>query len=1013
MADESARLMGRYVRPIYDAIDSRQYRAAIKLCLHKKVAHLDIVQVLKAHCLERTGRVDEALDICRQVQRKNPTDDTLLSTMGLVFRLGGCEHEMLPTYEYACAHASPPVEENFQALFVAYVRRGDFLKQQQTALKMYKAFGGGIKYVCWAALSMMLQVEHRGTPPKMLALAERMLLKALRDSKSDDGEALQLTVLMLQLQDKYTEALAVFDEFAKPVAPATSDADAKTPKRKSKKSTKARAAEGEGAFEEEIELGPMQAIDQLTLEASLAKRVGNWERCAAVNKKLLEEYNGDDWTFLTEYVGASFEHHGQQDGALVATLATVRETVAAFLTDLGSRPENARNRGPALAVIHLNAEILRRLHAADPVDKKEVEQTEERLYSLIVSYVDRFFSKMCCFTDLKQYLALFLDSSALTSAAAKAKLVGYVHSLSAESSVSNDATHEDGGSEEERKAGLARLSKRLLAVKTLRFLGFYDNKTITDLESLVKDLVSEYQSSNWLNAGSKGGQREVQPTDDLLLLAAHFLLDIYQREVSAGHARRELLLQTAGLLEFGLDRSAYNFQMKLLLSRVYGYLGAANAMLSRHAELDVKYVQLDSLSFLVYDKMLRLGHYPEARKLTESIRRLHRSTANDTPEFIARAYRLGVYSKVIDMTTFVHKRMAKAHTLAISQGESLRFALHDALVGGSTKLYELVTISDAFEKDVDALMELLASGADAAEVVSRNQHRDVVVEWAHDVPRIPTASTYQRDDAPLVECDRSADLDTSLAWLRLQTAVPRLLRCLALNNSDGVAAAAKEYSDALAALQLTAANGDDVMSQIWSWSESVVQVAASAAAALSSEDEKRAQDLWESVRASLSASKGVFSAITEQLPSELVFHSGDAKEKDAALSPYGVAAASTLLAEAGLSSLCVLALMLRAMGKKKSKKADGDAHAAAVHELRATLKHMQEALATLQTRVASLSITTSSSSASTVTLVAVEGLDMATSRAVDNVSESYKTVRQRLGESIHEGVTTIRTLLQK
>lgn len=1000
MADESARLMSRYVRPIYDAIDGRQYRAAIKLCLHKKVAHLDIVQVLKAHCLERTGRVDEALDICRQVQRRQPTDDTLLSTMSLVFRLAGCEHEMLPTYEHACAHASPPVEDNFQSLFVAYVRRGDFLKQQQTALKMYKAFGGGIKYVCWAAISMMLQVEHRGTPPKMLALAERMLLKALRDAQSDDGEALQLAVLVLQLQDKHTEALAVFDEFAKPVAPAKTKADAKTTKRKSNKSTKARAAEGQGAYEEDIELGPMQAIDQLTLEAALAKRVGDWQRCAAVNQRLLEEFNGDDWTFLKEYIAAVFE---QQGGALAA----VRETVTAFLSSLGSRPENARNRGPALAAIHLNAEILRRLHAAEPVDKKEAEQTEARLHALITGYMERFFSKMCCFTDLKQYLALFLGDSSLTSAASKAKLLGFVQSLSAESSVGATASHEDGGSEEEKKTGLALLSKRLLAVKTLRFLGFYDDKSIAELESLVKELVSEYQSSNWLNAGSKGGQREVQPTDDLLLLAAHFLLDIYQREVRAGHVRRELLLQTAGLLEFGLDRSAYNFQMKLLLSRVYGYLGAADAMLSRHAELDVKYVQLDSLSFLVYDKVLRLGHYPEARRLTESIRRLHRTTATDTPEFIARAYRLGVYSKVLDMTTFVHKRMAKSHTLAISQGESLRFALHDALVAGSTKLYELVTISDTFEKDVDALTALLAGGADAAAALSRNQHRDVVVEWVHDVPRIPTSSTYQRDDAPLVECDRSADVSTSLEWLRLQTAVARLLRCLALSNRDGVAAAGKEYSDALAALRSANAIGDDVMQQIWSWSESIVQIAPIAAVALAAEDDKQALELWESVRAGLSASKVVFSAITEQLPAVLAFHGG------AGLSPHGVSAASTLLAEAGLSSLCVLALLLRAVGKKKGKKADGDAQAAAGLELRATLKHMQEALAALQSHVTALNVASSSSGGSSVTLVAVDGLADASTRAVSNVSESYATVRQRLGESIHEGVTAIRTLLQK
>ncbi len=129
------RVMSRFVRPIYDAIDQRQYKTALKLCLHKKVCHLDIVLVLKAHCLERTGKTEEALTICRSVQQRKPTDETLLNTMYLVFRLCGCEQEMLPTYEHACAVVSPPNEELLISLFLSYARQGEFLKQQQTALR--------------------------------------------------------------------------------------------------------------------------------------------------------------------------------------------------------------------------------------------------------------------------------------------------------------------------------------------------------------------------------------------------------------------------------------------------------------------------------------------------------------------------------------------------------------------------------------------------------------------------------------------------------------------------------------------------------------------------------------------------------------------------------------------------------------------------------------------------------------------------------------------------------------
>ena len=181
-----------------------------------------------------------------------------------------------------------------------------------------------------------------------------------------------------------------------------------------------------------------------------------------------------------------------------------------------------------------------------------------------------------------------MKDSTLVSAPAKSNLIQYFSNLSEESAglLKNKPLDSDVD-EETRTHGQNNLSKRLLALKALRFLGYYENSdmySVSDLNRLVTELEEEYEATNWLNVGSAGGQREVQLTDDLLLLATHFLLDIYQRV--SGH--REYLERAAGLLEYGLEKSAYNFQMKLLLSRVYGYLGAADAMLSRHVELDVK-----------------------------------------------------------------------------------------------------------------------------------------------------------------------------------------------------------------------------------------------------------------------------------------------------------------------------------------------------------------------------------------------------------------------------------------
>ncbi|CAI5716743.1 unnamed protein product [Hyaloperonospora brassicae] len=988
MSSDSARLLTRYVRPIYEAIDGRQYKAAIKLCAQKRVADLDIVQVLKAHCLERTGRGDEALTICRRIQRTQPTDETLLNTMNLVFKLAGCEQEMLPTFEYACSASDPPHEELYQSLFVSYARRGAFLKQQQTALKMFKCFGN-TKYVCWAALGMMLQVEHEGASSQMLALAEKMLLKTLRVSGSDDGEALQLTVLILQLQDKHQGALDAFDEFVK-----REDSNDTTAKQQQKKqsTTLRRAAEGEGAYEEDIELGPMQAIDRLSLEATLAKNVADWTRCAAANRKLLEKYNADDWTFLKDYITARFE---EKKDCTVEEMLALGEEITRFLNELQSRPDNERIRGPALALIHVCAETLRRIKPEDAA----VSQVETKLHTLIVAYADRLHSKACCFTDLKQYFTFYLKMR--TSSSAKSNLVQHFSELSKISAglLKNNPVHGDMD-EKTRKDGQSNLSRRLLALKALRFLGYYDTPgkfSVNDLNHLVTELEDEYEATNWLNIGSAGGQREVQLTDDLLLLAAHFLLDIYQR--SSGH--REYLKRAAGLLEYGLERSAYNFQMKLLLSRVYGYLGAAEAMLKRHAELDVKYIQLDSLSFLVLDKMLDLCQYAEAQKLTDAIEALHRSTLHDTPEYIVRAYRLGVYSKVVDMSSFLHKRMKKSHTLAISKGETLRFKLLDSLAAGPAALYELVTSVD-FGAQITGLENMLASnGAE----LSHNQHREVVVDWTSQ-QRVPTGDCFSHDDAPLVECDRSANANTSLLWLKLSVLVPKLLKSLASDDQSTLTAAMTEYDDVTEQLRLRNVTGElQLHERLWKWSSDSIAVSVRIVTAVN--DDQSQVDEERELPPKITRLEEDFASIVELLGAGFAFAgAGSSSAEEVALSPYAVSALSSLLLTCGLSALSALALAQRTLVKKKAKKSAQLSVTASL--LRNLFKRMHEALVELETSVGGLQF---ASHALPPTSTVARGAGQ--NKADANVVRSYQLLQTRLVELLSARGSFLHALWQK
>ena len=63
-------------------------------------------------------------------------------------------------------------------LFLCYVRKFLYAKQQRLAMQMYKQFKRP-KYAYWASLSMLLQVRAGGAA-NLLILGERMLLQVLR-----------------------------------------------------------------------------------------------------------------------------------------------------------------------------------------------------------------------------------------------------------------------------------------------------------------------------------------------------------------------------------------------------------------------------------------------------------------------------------------------------------------------------------------------------------------------------------------------------------------------------------------------------------------------------------------------------------------------------------------------------------------------------------------------------------------------------------------------------------------
>lgn len=205
----------RRVRPIWDAIDSRQFKNALKLSasLLSKYPNSPYALALKALILERMGKSDEALSVCLSAKELLYTNDSVLmdeltlSTLQIVFQR--LDHLDLATscYEYACGKFLNNLEI-MMGLFNCYVREYSFVKQQQTAIKMYKIVGEE-RFLLWAVCSIQLQVLCGNGGEKLLLLAEGLLKKHIASHSLHEPEALIVYISVLEQQAKYGDALEV------------------------------------------------------------------------------------------------------------------------------------------------------------------------------------------------------------------------------------------------------------------------------------------------------------------------------------------------------------------------------------------------------------------------------------------------------------------------------------------------------------------------------------------------------------------------------------------------------------------------------------------------------------------------------------------------------------------------------------------------------------------------------------------------------------------------------------
>lgn len=172
-------------------------------------------------------------------------------------------------------------------------------------------------------------------------------------------------------------------------------------------------------------------------------------------------------------------------------------------------------------------------------------------------YFERFGDKACCFEDLKPYLTMgggdLVKWTSFLEAVPTSFVSWYIIDNLATPRVFLQTT-------------IPELCRLVNSFKILRF-SLLESDITTEMELTQVDKYLKYYLEA-LSLGTNLPSTELQPADDLALLAGNTLVNLWTLTHHDAH-----LLNAVYLLEYGLTKSKQSFLMRLILIRIYQILG--------------------------------------------------------------------------------------------------------------------------------------------------------------------------------------------------------------------------------------------------------------------------------------------------------------------------------------------------------------------------------------------------------------------------------------------------------
>lgn len=201
------------------------------------------------------------------------------------------------------------------------------------------------------------------------------------------------------------------------------------------------------------------------------------------------------------------------------------------------------------------------------------------------------------------------------------------------------------------------------------------------LDESVETLAGHYMSLLDENANPT----ESQAGDDFVLMAVHKLLPIIPGK--SRYADPKNIFRAIAFLEYALSNSPSNYHIKLMLVVLNTALMTVDNAFAIWSELEVKHVQLASLSHLVLRPLFTTGSFDNLDRLHGMLTSLWRECDKDIPEGISRALRAHSMNAVVEFAIF-RRRLGRSCVLA----EAMNFDILSKLGTPEFNVFEKDTI---------------------------------------------------------------------------------------------------------------------------------------------------------------------------------------------------------------------------------------------------------------------------------------------------------------------------------